>query len=122
MTDAERENRRRLRAVVKKLQLVMPTLYPVEKVEFKPCEDAWGSTRVKQTKDPSAPPTFIISIHSEIDDVAKLFVLVHEYAHAAQWRVIHQENLREKDHDPEWGVCYAKVWELTLAFLEPEDE
>ena len=118
MTDAERENRRRLRAVTKKLQLVMPPLWPVS-IEFKTSEDSWGSTRIKSVEGKDAK--LIITIHPEIDEVAKLFVLVHEYAHAVQWRPQHQENLRRGDHDAEWGIHYAAVWELVLAFLEPED-
>ena len=81
-------------------------MYPVE-VRRADLGDHWGDTGIVERK---GEPYFLVRIHRGLSKEAQLFVLVHELAHTIQWRV--NEDARECDHDAEWGVAYARVWEV----------
>lgn len=52
---------------------------------------------------------FCIVIDAKLSQVLALNVLVHEYAHALSWTPEHPSF---EDHGPEWGVAYAKVYQV----------
>lgn len=81
---------------------------PMHRIEVRRCDlgDIWGDTGIVYRK---GEPRFQIRIHSKLSDEAQLFVLVHELAHTLQWRI--NEEVRESDHDAEWGIAYARIWE-----------
>ena len=54
---------------------------------------------------------FLIRIDKRLPLVAQWLVTIHEYAHAMQWRPPIQESQRLADHDGEWGLCEARLWE-----------
>ena len=83
--------------------------HPMHPVEVRRADlgDDWGDTAIVQRK---GEPRFLVRIHRGLSKEAQLFVLVHELAHTIQWRI--NEDTRESDHDAEWGVAYARVWEV----------
>jgi hypothetical protein len=80
-------------------------MHPVE-VRRADLGDDWGDTSIVTRK---GEPRFLVRINKALGKEAQMFVLVHELAHTIQWRV--HEEMRESDHDAEWGVAYARVWE-----------
>ena len=81
-------------------------MYPVE-VRRADLGDHWGDTGIVMRK---GEPKFLIRIHRGLSKEAVSMVLAHELAHTIQWRI--NEDARESDHDAEWGVAYARVWEV----------
>ncbi len=110
------QDRRKLLA---RLKLVYPTLWEVKRVEYKTLEE-WGHCRVVVPRKDDVPPYFVIAIDQRLDDVAKALILVHEYAHAMQWRPDHQEESRSSHHDDEFGLCWAKAHRVLCAELGSE--
>ena len=51
-----------------------------------------------------------ILINKNLCEEAQILVLAHEYAHALAWRGEDQENEVTSDHNPEFGLAYARVW------------
>ena len=83
------------------------TLHPVILRRTK-LED-WGDTGLVTRK---GFPHIMVRVNSTLSSEAQFFVLVHELAHALQWRA--NEDGRESDHDGEWGIAYARIWEVLL--------
>ena len=89
------------------LQDRFPTLHPVKIVKTKELNrnEEWGETTVRKIK---GKDYLVIRIASWLPHPADFLVLLHEYAHAMQWRPEHQED--DEVHSPEWGICEAKLW------------
>ena len=81
-------------------------MHPVEVRRAALAADDWGDTSIVTRK---GEPRFLVRINKALSKEAQLFILVHELAHTIQWRV--HEETRDSDHDAEWGVAYARVWE-----------
>ena len=81
------------------------TLHPVILQRAKLDEDTWGDTSIVKRK---GQPHLLIRINKTLSSEAQFFVLMHELAHCVQWRA--NEEGRENDHDPEFGIAYARLW------------
>ena len=60
----------------------------------------------------------------ELESLLAMHVFIHEMAHALQFRTVEYEEEREGDHDAEWGVKFAQVYEFLMesgATLSEED-
>lgn len=55
---------------------------------------------------------FIIRVSRDLDEDAAVLVLMHEWAHALAWTF---ERAGVRDHGPEWGVAYSRVYRCWLA-------
>ena len=66
-----------------------------------------GSSRFKITIN-----SFDNYTKEEVVDILQTQILIHEYAHATQWRNSRQEIERSSDHDSEFGVHYARIYKL----------
>ena len=71
--------------------------------------DAWGDTAVVLRK---GEPHLLIRVEKGLSPEAQFFVAMHELAHCLQWRA--NEQSREDDHDPEFGLAYAKLWSTLI--------
>ncbi len=51
-------------------------------------------------------------------------VLIHEWAHAMDWRHARMENRRDADHSESWGLYYARIYRDVHDFhvLDPPEE
>jgi len=107
-----------LRAVVDRLQVLFPTLYPVifRRVKWPPGELGDCAVVLRKGKKKT-----LIRINANYDKYIQEVVLRHEYAHAMQERSEAQELRRERDHDAEygvarglieWGLCEMALWQL----------
>lgn len=97
-----------LRRFMKEFRDNFEPMHPValRQVDLKDC---WGDTEIKTIK---GRKTFVVRIDKKLSGPAQLFVLIHELAHTLQWRV--NEYTRCGDHDAEWGIAYARIWEALL--------
>tara|TARA_R110002012_G_scaffold316160_1_gene530796 strand:+ start:409 stop:633 length:225 start_codon:yes stop_codon:yes gene_type:complete len=68
-------------------------------------EDHGDCSLIKESK---AGPHFIIRVNKELDEVAQVLVLIHEWAHALSWG---SESHRIRNHGPEWGIAMSRVWQ-----------
>jgi len=50
----------------------------------------------------------------QLIDLLRLQVFIHEMAHALQFRGTEYEEVRDIDHDAEWGVKVASVYEFLM--------
>ena len=82
-------------------------MHPVSLRRCKLPDDSWGDTSIGKR---DGKPVIVVRVSTELPHEAQLFVLVHELAHALQWRPDAAEETRENDHDAEWGVAYARIW------------
>lgn len=57
------------------------------------------------------PAYFLIRIDKRLPLSTQWVVLIHEYAHALQWRPPIQEAGRLADHDAEWGIAEGRIWD-----------
>lgn len=96
-----------LRALKARLKLNLPTEYPVryKRVELKGGE--MGDCDLVVGKKETY---FSIRIDKRLPLVAQWLVIVHEYAHALQWRGPVAESIRLDDHDGEWALAEARAW------------
>lgn len=99
------------------IQAVFPTIFPVEirvtetlgpaHKDGKTAGCTWGTTVRGKRK---GEPVIRILINKHLGPVAFYLVLLHEYAHAMSWMPIHMEEAQQYDHQPEWGICEARLW------------
>jgi hypothetical protein len=99
------------------IQDVFPTIFPVEvsvTSKLGPAHQdgntagcTWGTTVRAMRK---GQPVLRILINKNLDPVAFYLVLQHEYAHAMSWMPLHMEEAQQFDHQPEWGICEARLW------------
>lgn len=54
---------------------------------------------------------FRITIQANLCRELRHEVLIHEYAHALSWT---QDHPSFDDHGPEWGVAYAKCYQVAM--------
>jgi len=109
-------NGKELSKLVRKLQIVAPALLPVSVTTRGKLGGGYGTCEIIKRK---GEPRIKITINSfkdfskeEVVDILQTQLLIHEYAHATQWRVPRQEVGRASDHDSEFGVHYAKIYKL----------
>ena len=62
----------------------------------------------------SGKPVIVVRVNSTLPVEMQLLVLLHELAHAVQFRHDEAEELRESDHDAEWGIAYARIWRALM--------
>ena len=99
-----------LRKLRQTLRLNLPTDRPVKFVRKEITDGAMGYCRLVVPKKEGAEPYLVIEIDKRLPPVAEWLVTIHEYAHALQWRGEVQESQRLEDHDPEWGLAEARVF------------
>ena len=105
-----------LAKLVRKLQILAPAMYPISIGTRKISEGWYGSCQIINRKDTKRIKISINSFESfsreELVEILQTQVLIHEYAHAVQWRPTKQEEDRESDHDSEFGIHYARIYKL----------
>jgi Zn-dependent peptidase ImmA (M78 family) len=67
--------------------------------------DDWGDTGLITRK---GQKFLMIRINRRLSEEAQIMVCLHELGHALQWRV--NEDERQSDHDPEFGIAYSRLW------------
>ena len=64
----------------------------------------WGDTGVVRRK---GKPYLLIRVSTKLSLEAMTMVLLHEYAHAMEWRPEHQHD--SPDHGAAWGLAVSRV-------------
>ena len=109
-------NGKELSKIVRKLQIIVPAMYPVSVTTSKINEGWYGACQIIKRKESKRFKITINSFDSctkeEVVDILQTQLLIHEYAHATQWRDSRQESERSSDHDSEFGVHYARIYKL----------
>ena len=95
------------------LRKKVPLVYPVIVRRIKMANDA-GTCEL----DRKSKWRFLIKIDASLSQEAAILILFHEWAHAMIWNPAYNNGMME-DHGPEWGVCYAKIWQT---LFESEEE
>lgn len=95
-----------LREFKRALMKTAPPLFPVRCYLIR-TDSAHGFCNLSPKKDGSAWSHFVIQISDALDYDAAWNTLMHEWAHAIAWSDSHPNT---KDHDPLWGVAFAKVY------------
>lgn len=88
----------------------LPTDHPVKFVRKEIPDGAMGYCRLVAPRKEDAAPYYVIELDSRLPPSTEWMVTIHEYAHALQWRGELQESQRLEDHDPEWGLAEARVF------------
>lgn len=96
-----------MREVLRELREMEPPLVPV-RVRRRKLKTLWGQCTLRWKGD--KPHYFSISVDSRIPEPLIVETLVHEWAHAVAW----QEGRNVDDHGPEWGVAYARLYQLVI--------
>lgn len=98
--------RKVINAIAKNLRDEVPPAFPVRihQVDFKDQRE-YGDASFH---DAGSKSYFLIRLKRGMDPDLVLFVLVHEWAHCVGWSSVRQDYI--EDHDPEWGVAYARCW------------
>jgi hypothetical protein len=82
-------------------------------VRFRRCiikDGAFANTDLVVPKKKGELAYFLIRVDKRLPLCAQWLVIIHEYAHALQWRPPAQESQRLDDHDGEWGIAEARCW------------
>lgn len=112
LRDRPRLTDREARSRLRKLQASLPCIYPVrfERAALKGC---WGECDMVTRK---GRRTLMIRVDETLSWPADFLVLVHEYAHARNWKPdkLEYHESAEADHGPEWGLKFAEVWRRAL--------
>jgi len=91
-------------------------MYPISVTTSKIREGWYGACQIIKRKDSKRIKITINSFdqytREELVDILQTQILIHEYAHATQWRDSRQEEERSSDHDSEFGVHYARIYKL----------
>lgn len=100
-------NGRTLRKDLVRLEAKHPAAYPaIIKVGKLPPEDRGYCGKVKRR----GKTYFLLTIAAGMTDFSQRETLVHEYAHALDWRSERQETGRDRHHCDAWGVWYARAF------------
>lgn len=92
-----------LRAIRRMLIQALPPRHPVKVRRCKlPDGDLGDCALIGDGED----RRFHIRIHRDLGDVAALFVLAHEWAHALSW------GRDREDHGDAWARAHARVWRV----------
>jgi hypothetical protein len=107
-----------LRRIVKQIESIYPAMYPIS-VSLKELDDCDGYTHIIKRRGKLRIELVINSLTGNrgklntIKDSTQLETLVHELAHAIQWRPQRQEEgLFNAHHGEEWGIALAKIYRL----------
>ena len=100
-------SRRELNNMLSNLQGKFPCLHPVrlrltrkmDDKEFGHCEE--GKHKGEQI--------IILTLNASLCSGALFVVLIHEYAHAMDWRPDHV-HCSTGDHPPSWGINESTLW------------
>ena len=85
---------------------MFPTIHPcLLEITKKMPKDEWGDTGVCKR---GGEKRLVIRVSSLLSREAALLILLHEYAHAMEWRPDHQHGFVA--HNAEWGVALAQIW------------
>lgn len=95
---------KRLRAAAKADAALKPA-HPVRIVVAKNMRD-FGSCRLVGLPKPH----FRIRIAAGITHYESVDTLMHEWSHALDWDLKHENDDTPAYHDDRWGVCYARVY------------
>lgn len=93
------------KSVVQMLREDLPPAFPVTVNRCKVSSEIAGDCAKKGER-------FIIRISSGLEEDAAILILMHEWAHALAWTF---ERAGVRDHGPEWGVAYSRVYRCWLA-------
>jgi len=93
--------------VIKLLKREMPPKLPVRVRRIKLSEEGY----CEKSND-----KYLIRINKKLKESEAIDVLLHEWGHALSWKASYDklsyERFCETIHGPEWGVAYAKVYQL----------
>lgn len=99
-----------VRRLMRELPILFPTEYPVRFKRTKIKSGCMGTCDLVRPRKEGKTPYFRIEIDSRLSPPAQWFCVIHEYAHALQWRGPVQESHRQEEHDIEWSVPEANIW------------
>ena len=99
-----------LRNLRQLLRLRFPTDFPVRFRTAVIADGTWGDTELKVPRKEGARPYILIRVNREMPLAMQWVITIHEYAHARQQRGPVVEAHRLADHDGEWGVNEADLW------------
>jgi len=94
---------KKLRKTLSVLRVSCPPALPVKVRRGKISSEIYGDSSIGEK--PTAH--FLIRIATGMDENTTLETLLHEWAHCLSWTASHQ---RIKEHGPEWGIAYARVY------------
>ena len=107
-----------LRKIAKQIEAIYPAMYPIS-VSVKDLPDCDGYTHLIKRKKKSRIEVVINSYsgkRGQLDTMImamQIDTLIHELAHAIQWRPQRQEEgLLNHHHNEEWGIAMAKIYRL----------
>jgi len=95
------------RKTVNELRVLVPPVWAVSVRRVKMPNDGDCELVHKEGKT----PYFVIRVNKELPDEAKMYVLLHEWAHALSWG---SESHRIQAHGPEWGIAMSRIWQQLL--------
>ena len=99
-----------LRLLQQMLRLRFPTDLSVRFRSHKFPAGDWGDCGVVQPRKEGAQSYILIRVNRDMPNAMKWLITIHEYAHARQQRGDTVEAHRLADHDGEWGVNEADLW------------
>ncbi len=92
------------------LREVLPTVHPVRfrrRPGSEMSSDSYGVCSLVISKK-TGLHYFSITIDRSLPWKMVELIVIHEYAHALAWTVVHPNH---EDHGPEFGLAYAKVYQ-----------
>jgi len=99
-----------LRKLKHHLKFVLHTDLEVRFRRVEITDGSFGDCSLIVPKKDGQDAYFLIRVDRRLPRAAQWLVLIHEYAHALQWRPPIQETQRLSDHDGEWGLAMSKCW------------
>lgn len=90
-------------AVLRLLRRKLPPAFPIS-VRRRPISEHWGWCEFYGD-------SFGIAIDKRANNDLAVLILLHEWAHALAWTHRHDT---VKDHGPEWGLAYSRVYSLFI--------
>lgn len=101
---------RNVRDILRVLRREVPTVWPVRvRTRWDCASDQFAGCRlvIRRKKD----PYFSIVLQPGLHWGFRRLLLIHEWAHAFSWTVEHP-NI--DDHDPEFGLAYARCYKAVM--------
>lgn len=92
------------------LRNFLPTDIPVKLTRDKMDPGHHGECYLVVPKKDPDKAYYRIRINKLLSWDAQWVTIIHEYAHALQWRGEAQESTRLSDHDAEWGIALARCF------------
>lgn len=109
------ENRVKFLKIVNKLKKICPTAYPI-KIRTVPKKKKKQNYGHIQFIDYDKKKIYFLISLMQTEYEVMVDSLIHEYAHALNWKLIHNEHSEVEFHDESWAVEYSKLYRM---FIDP---